>query len=104
VTFPGAGAHIIRNEAGEPLGWDYPTSDPADYYCPDCGYSHSGPCEWDNDDAEVEGADDLETVEAGADLETARAAFARNLRRVGIPEQYLDRIVGVVGDALGVEL
>lgn len=22
--FPGPGANIIRNEAGEPLGWDYP--------------------------------------------------------------------------------
>ena len=25
--FPGAGASIIRNEAGEPLGWDYPDDD-----------------------------------------------------------------------------
>lgn len=25
--FPGPGANIIRNEAGEPLGWDYPSEE-----------------------------------------------------------------------------
>lgn len=25
--FPGPGAVVYRNEAGEPLGWDYPSSD-----------------------------------------------------------------------------
>ncbi len=30
--FPGPGARIYRNEAGEPLGWDYPSDDPTDYY------------------------------------------------------------------------
>ncbi len=25
--FPGAGAHVYYNEAGEPLGWDYPNYD-----------------------------------------------------------------------------
>lgn len=28
MTFPGAGARIFRNEAGEVLGWDYPSYDP----------------------------------------------------------------------------
>jgi hypothetical protein len=29
--FPGPGAEIIRNEAGEPIGWDYPAqNDPFD--------------------------------------------------------------------------
>lgn len=28
--FPGAGAVIYRNEAGEPLGWDYPSYDEGD--------------------------------------------------------------------------
>lgn len=28
--FPGANAQVYRNEAGEPLGWDYPT-DPSEY-------------------------------------------------------------------------
>lgn len=31
--FPGAGAQIYRNEAGEPIGWDYPGND--DPYDPD---------------------------------------------------------------------
>jgi len=31
--FPGAGAEIYRNEAGEPIGWDYPSHD--DPYDPD---------------------------------------------------------------------
>ena len=26
--FPGAGAVVYCNEAGEPLGWDYPSDDP----------------------------------------------------------------------------
>lgn len=26
--FPGPGAQIYRNEAGEPIGWDYPSYDP----------------------------------------------------------------------------
>ena len=35
MTFPGYGAQIYYNEAGEVLGWDYPSSEP---YQP-------GPCE-----------------------------------------------------------
>lgn len=31
--FPGAGAQVYYNEAGEPLGWDYPSHD--DPYDPD---------------------------------------------------------------------
>ncbi len=35
MTFPGAGAQVFYNEAGEPLGWDYPDNDappdPDDY-------------------------------------------------------------------------
>lgn len=33
--FPGPGAQVYYNEAGEPLGWDYPGSyepDPDDFY------------------------------------------------------------------------
>lgn len=26
--FPGANAVVIRNEAGEPIGWDYPSDEP----------------------------------------------------------------------------
>lgn len=32
--FPGPGAQVYRNEAGEPIGWDYPSEpeyDPDDY-------------------------------------------------------------------------
>lgn len=32
--FPGANAQVYRNEAGEPMGWDYP-SDPDEWYDPD---------------------------------------------------------------------
>lgn len=34
--FPGPGAQIYRNEAGEPLGWDYPSDEP---YEPDDDFS-----------------------------------------------------------------
>lgn len=30
TTFPGAGAEVYYNEAGEPLGWDYPARDEYD--------------------------------------------------------------------------
>ena len=29
--FPGAGAQVYYNEAGEPLGWDYPSDDPPEF-------------------------------------------------------------------------
>lgn len=32
--FPGANAHVYYNEAGEPLGWDYP-SEPDEHYDPE---------------------------------------------------------------------
>jgi hypothetical protein len=42
--FPGAGANIYRNEAGEVLGWDYPSEpDPYDY-------DDERPEVWDEDD------------------------------------------------------
>lgn len=43
--FPGAGAQIYYNEAGEVIGWDYPSTDPSDFYCNDCGYNHIGRCD-----------------------------------------------------------
>lgn len=30
MMFPGANARIFRNEAGEVLGWDYPSDNPND--------------------------------------------------------------------------
>ena len=47
--FPGASAEVYYNEAGEPVGWDYPSAD-ADY-CDVCGITHSGPCDdgWEDD-------------------------------------------------------
>lgn len=36
MTFPGAGARVFYNDAGEPLGWDYPDydspPDPDEFY------------------------------------------------------------------------
>lgn len=55
MAFPGAGAHVYRNEAGEPIGWDYPADDAMAYYCDLCGFSHAGPCPDDDDDDEGEG-------------------------------------------------
>lgn len=49
--FPGAGAVVYRNEAGEPLGWDYPSDDYPEY-CDQCGGHHGGSCndEYDEPD------------------------------------------------------
>lgn len=30
MAFPGAHAHIIYNDAGEPIGWDYPSDERED--------------------------------------------------------------------------
>lgn len=30
--FPGPGARIYKNEAGEPIGWDYPSYDEPNVY------------------------------------------------------------------------
>jgi hypothetical protein len=57
--FPGPGAVIYRNKAGEPTGWDYPSSDPADYYCDGCGFSHAGPCPIEDEDGPFDGCCDL---------------------------------------------
>lgn len=45
MTFPGAGAQIYRNEAGEVTGWDYlsePDYDPDDYLSGDEDYDDEG--------------------------------------------------------------
>lgn len=48
--FPGAGASVYYNDAGEPTGWDYPTDDRDSFYCDLCGYNHAGPCEDDSEE------------------------------------------------------
>ncbi len=45
MTFPGADAIIIRNDEGEPLGWDYPSE-------PDPGEIADDFCEFDDYDPE----------------------------------------------------
>lgn len=49
--FPGVGAEVDYNEAGEPLGWGSPIPDDA-YYCDMCGCNHSGDC-WSGVDDDV---------------------------------------------------
>lgn len=55
--FPGPGAQIYYNEAGEPLGWDA-AEDPMDYYCDECGACHPGPCRVDYDDEDLRDYDE----------------------------------------------
>ncbi len=59
--FPGPGAVIYRNEAGEPTGWDYPSSDgdASAYYCDRCGFSHVGPCPIEDEDEAFDGCCEL---------------------------------------------
>jgi hypothetical protein len=54
MGFPPANAIIIRNEAGEPLGWDLPEIAPDD--CAFCGTVHppDGQCWSDAGDDDVE--------------------------------------------------
>jgi hypothetical protein len=49
--FPGAGARVYYNEAGEPIGWDYPSYDEPDYDPVDDLY---GPDDEEEDDVEAE--------------------------------------------------
>lgn len=57
MTFPGAGAQIYRNEAGEPLGWDHPSyddgPDPDDF--DECDYDDENFDECDYDDEDPDG-------------------------------------------------
>ncbi len=50
MTFPGAGAQIYRNDAGEPLGWDYPGydegPDPDDFDPYDNDFDEDGAPDW----------------------------------------------------------
>ena len=54
VMFPGAGASVYRNEAGEPIGWDYPADDGGAFYCDQCGFEHAGRCDagWEDEEDE----------------------------------------------------
>jgi hypothetical protein len=47
--FPGPGAQIYRNEAGEPIGWDYPSYDEPD---PDAFYEQDQYDGEEEDDSE----------------------------------------------------
>ena len=49
MAFPGPGATIYTNEAGEPLGWSYESTDPMDHYD-----------EWDDGDDDYEEDEDDE--------------------------------------------
>lgn len=59
--FPGAGAVVYRNEAGEPLGWDYPGEyEPdLDAFYDDADTRDYGDTEAEEDDFECEGHDSL---------------------------------------------
>lgn len=52
--FPGAGAVVYTNEAGEPLGWDYPSYDEPDYDPYEEDYD---PYEEDYEDTEFDNSD-----------------------------------------------
>lgn len=52
LMFPGAGASVYYNEAGEPLGWDYPSDDPPE-----------PPDEYDFDDSDEEDFDEYNSFE-----------------------------------------
>lgn len=54
--FPGPGATIYRNEAGEPLGWDYP-SDPDPYDAYDDAHGAFA-ADWEGDEDEDEAWDE----------------------------------------------
>lgn len=78
--FPGAGASIERNEAGEVTGWDYPSYEPEYFDC--CG--GRGRCYCDDYDGEDDEDGPYEcdhpdwvaglAVVAKEDLETVRLA------------------------------
>ena len=61
MAFPGAGAQVYVNEAGEPLGWDYPAYDESYDY----GHHHS---EID-EEAAWEMASDESYLDSGLDIE-----------------------------------
>jgi hypothetical protein len=79
MTFPGAGAQVYYNEAGEPTGWDYPGYD--DGYDPDDYLP-------DYDDEDFEPDDDEAPT---APWLTVRELQDR-LDYLGTPEQVADAV------------
>lgn len=73
--FPGAGANIYRNEAGEPLGWDYPSYD-----------EPPNPDDFDRYDDDPDDSDD----EDGGDEPLRCEAQARKGTGTGICDRPLD--------------
>lgn len=57
--FPGAGAVVYYNEAGEPLGWDYPSYDEPDYDPYDDVFVNG------DEDEEDEGDEPIDLVDSG---------------------------------------
>lgn len=57
--FPGSGAQVYRNEAGEPLGWDYPSSEEGGWTAPEDDdydpWDRGAEYEPDDDDEDEEG-------------------------------------------------
>ncbi len=73
--FPGADATIYRNEAGEPLGWSYESTDPMDHYD-----------EWETDDEEDIDEEDPEDLPTYAEAETEAEAL--------LPKEPMDMELG----------
>lgn len=66
-VFPGPRAQIHRNEAGEPIGWDYPADDATSFWCDSCGFAHVGDCPTeDEDDDEPDDGDEPDFDEDAA--------------------------------------
>lgn len=74
MTFPGAGAQVYYNEAGEPTGWDYPGYD--DGPDPDDEYGY--------DDFDEDGDPDWVICdECGNEYESGEPAVAQHTKDTG---------------------
>lgn len=89
MMFPGARAQVIRNEAGEPIGWDYPPDDDGpDYDDRDAPDVEPFECKcgeqvWPDDTDAI-----VEHYEVCTEPESFWAAFGDTLRDEGIDPQH----------------
>lgn len=74
MTFPGAGAQVYYNEAGEPTGWDYPS-------CDDGGYDY--PDEFDQPDGDYDDGEWIICDECGNGYEDGDPEAAKHTADTG---------------------
>lgn len=103
--FPGPGAQVYRNEAGEPLGWDYPGDgdDPGDY---DDGQHDAADAAYEEaaGDGQYDAENDEEYNTTYGEDHTTRGESAAGLLQDAYDLGYQDATAALQSDDTNIEL